>query len=165
MSPYDITLEYLSNAYMVDNFKEDNFMENRLFTQFRKTAVSKSSNTFLKIRSQYLTEINAQAEETITINIILIVLIAMALLAIFIISLRAEQKIRTDEQKVLAQVVSCNYQEELIDSSKAFLSNITKEEVRIIKNDFADTRTRPKRNEETSFAPDVTVNDRENMKS
>lgn len=38
--------------------------------------------------------------------------------------------------------------------------------MKTIKNEtFADTRIKVKKNEETSFAPDATVNDRENMKS
>lgn len=125
-----------------------------------------SKYTTTRIRDSYLNYIDGLPSSNISDSVVLIVVITIMIVILVVIVIRCEYKSRINEQEALALVCNTKDQEELIDSTKIFIIKITKEEIKIIKSEFPlDTTLKNTKKPETSFSPELSGTDRENMKS
>lgn len=93
-----------------------------------------SKYTTTRIRDSYLNYIDGLPSSNISDSIVLIVVITIMIVILVVIVIRCEYKSRINEQEALALVCNTKDQEELIDSTKIFISKITREEIKIIRS-------------------------------
>jgi hypothetical protein len=130
---YDMIVELLSNSYMIRQFSDDLFIQNTVLTRVRLSIYSIFAGSIGEYESNFTLQI--QNEDKDYTPYIVFALMMVFLLAICLIIVRLEYKLRVDENEALTLLSSIHNQEELISSTKQFISKITREEINFLRQE------------------------------
>lgn len=157
-----MVVEFLSNAYMVRQFGDDDFVKTMALSRARISIQSIFANSLSEYENNFLVELAESSKsygDEVSISVIM-----LSLSALVVIVIRIQYKLRHDENKSLTLLYSVKNQQELILSTKIFISKITKEQLNLIRFEQEVTKTKNNFFQSTLVA-DSTVNAKEATRS
>jgi hypothetical protein len=158
---YDMIVELLSNAYMIRQFSDDAFVQSTVLTRAQLSLYSIFAVSLGEYEANFVQsvkEMPANTGESVVIACLMILLLCLCAIVG-----RVELRLRRDEQQALSLLASIHHQDDLIATTRQFISKVTREDPSALRHE----QEQPARNAvfNSSYAPDITAREKDGSAS